>query len=214
MSLQNIIDTAQTIDFDRRRMVGQTISRSQRLRVSERDSAVAFRITVTPVARWRYSQYRSTLESLMTADRFEETEINLANQPGLRYLTEYQGGLNATQLGNLTIQQFTGTSVTITTLPAVATATVIFRPGDFIQPSNSRYPYIVTNTVLRGNTSTVTATVHRSLITSENTSTTGTFAVGTGTTLRLVVTDLPTYRLVQKDWAEFTGDFTLVEKII
>ena len=32
------------------------------------------------------------------------------------------------------------------------TATVLFAKGDYIQPANSRYPYIVTETVLRGST--------------------------------------------------------------
>ena len=59
-----------------------------------------------------------------------------------------------------------------------------------------------------------TATVHRQLITTENVITTGTFYVGTATTLRLMVTELPTIKIVQKDFAEFSGDFTLVEQIL
>jgi len=214
MSLQTIIDSAQTIDIDRRKIVGQTISRSQRLRTAERESSVAFKITVTPVARFRYSQYRTVLESLMQKDRFEESKVNLANRSGLDYITRYQGGLTSGQLSSMTISQFTGTTVTFGSLPSVSSSTYLFRAGDFIQPANSRYPYIVTQDLQRGSLSQATATVHRSLITSENTTTTGTFLVGTATTLQLVVTELPTYRLIQRDWAEFSGDFTLVEKII
>jgi hypothetical protein len=214
MSLQFIIDSAQSIDIDRRKIVGQTISRSQRLRTAERQSSVAFKITVTPVARFRYSENRTELESLLLKDRFEETTINLANTQGLNYITKYQGGLTSGQLSSMTISSFTGTQVTFNNLPSVTSSTYLFRAGDFIQPTNSRYPYVISQDLQRGSGSLMTATVHRSLITSENIATTGTFLVGTATTLRLVVSELPTYRLIQKDWAEFSGDFVLVEKII
>ena len=35
MSIQNIINRAQQIEIDRRRMVGQSISRSQRIKTAE-----------------------------------------------------------------------------------------------------------------------------------------------------------------------------------
>jgi hypothetical protein len=91
---------------------------------------------------------------------------------------------------------------------------VIFKPGDYIQPAGSRYPYIITNTVLRGTDTVVTATTHRSLITSEATTVTGAILVGNTCTFQMVVLTLPTYKLVSNDRVQFTGDFTMVEKII
>lgn len=213
MSIQTIIDSAQSIEIDRRKVVGQTISRSERIKSAERASANAFKIIVTPPARFRYNAYRSVIEEIQNNDRFNEQEINLANNRN-NFITEYQGALSAAQLSTMTITAFSGTSVTFGNLPSVVSATVVLKAGDWIQPAQSRYPYIVTETVTRGTGSLVTATVHRQLITSENTTTTGTFAVGTGTTLQVVVSELPTYKLVQRNWGEFTGDFTLVEKII
>jgi hypothetical protein len=148
----------------------------------------------------------------MAADRHTETEINLSNNRH-NFLTEYQGQLSSAQLAAMSIQNFTQTSVTFSSLPSVSTATVVFRAGDWIQPALSRYPYIVTQQVTRGSGSQVTATVHRSLITSENTTTTGTFVVGTATTIMAIVATLPTVKIVDRDWAEFSGDFVLIESI-
>lgn len=213
MSLQTIIDTAQNIEIDRRKIVGQTISRSERLRVAQRDSANAFKFVVTPIARFAYNINRPIIEAIQLADRFTETQINLANNKH-NYITQYQGSLSSGQLGSMTINNFTGTSVTFSSLPSVITSTVMFRAGDWIQPANSRYPYIISQDLARGTGSLATATVHRQLITTENVITTGTFYVGTATTLRLMVTELPTIKIVQKDFAEFSGDFTLVEQIL
>jgi hypothetical protein len=96
----------------------------------------------------------------------------------------------------------------------VTTATQVFVPGDFIQPTNSRYPYIVTNTVTRGSGSTTTATVHRPAITSEAISLTTPLRIGNSCTFQLIVATLPTYRIVPYDLMEWRDDFVLIEKII
>lgn len=214
MSIQAIIDSAQSIEIDRRRVVGQSVSRSQRIKSAERLTAQPFLITVTPTARLRYSSNRDTIEDIMTVDRMTESQVNLANVSGMRYLTEYQGQLNTSQLSGMTITNFTGTSVTLGGLPTTASTTYIFRKGDYIQPALSRYPYIVTEDLQRGTGSAVTATVHRNLITSEATTVTGAMLVGTATTMRVVISQLPTYKLILKDYVEFTGEFILSEKVI
>jgi hypothetical protein len=215
MSIQTIIDKAATIEFDRRKIASQSISRSQRIKVAERYAAQPLQITVTPPAYLKYSTNRGVIEAIQTTDRTTEIQINLANNPKMDYLTEYQGKLTSGQLSALTITNFTATSVTIGGLPGgVSTTTVVFSPGDFIQPQGSRYPYIITNTVTRGAGNAVTATVHRALITSEGINTNGPINIGNSCTFRMVVTQLPTYRLVPYDLLEFKEDFVLVEKII
>ena len=218
MSIQAIINTAQTIEIDRRRVVGQSISRSQRIKTAQRLSAQPFMITITPTARFSFDENRTTLEAIMTADRTQEQQINLSGVSGMNFITEYQGSLNTAQLTALTITNFTGTSMTIGGLPtitgSITSQTVILRAGDFIQPPQSRYPYIVSNKVIRGTGSEVTATTHRSLISSESATLTGTPLIGTNTTMRVLVQELPTYRFVLNNFAEFTGDFVLMEKII
>jgi len=213
MTIQVIINSAQSIEFDRRKVVGQTVSRSERIKVAERASGQAFSFTITPIARFRYSLVRDVIESIQTYDRSEEQQINLASNPLLSYITEYQGGLSSAELANLTINTFTNSTLIIGGLGSVSNGTVVFKGGDWIQPIWSRYPYIVSSTVTKS-LSTASVTVHRPLITSEATTVTGALYVGTATTLRVVVTELPTYKLIQRDWAEFTGDFSIVEKIV
>jgi 3-methyladenine DNA glycosylase Mpg len=62
MSLQTIIDKAQQIEIDRRRIVAQTMSRSQRIKVSERNSAQPWRFTVTPPGSMVWSTNRGVIE--------------------------------------------------------------------------------------------------------------------------------------------------------
>ena len=218
MSIQSIVDRAQAIEFDRRAIVAQSISRSQRIKTAERNSGQPLQMMVTPPGMLKYSTNRGVIEAIMTTDRVSEVQINLANNTKMRYLTALQGELTYTQVTAMTITNFTSTSMTLGGLPAISgsvtSSTVIFKPGDYIQPAGSRYPYIITNTVIRGTNTVVTATTHRSLITSEATTVTGAILVGNTCTFQMVVLTLPTYKLVSNDRVQFTGDFTLVEKII
>jgi hypothetical protein len=214
MSIQTIIDRASAIEFDRRKIASQSVSRSQRIKTAERNSAQPLKLTVTPPGILKYSTNRGVIEAIQTTDRVTEVQISLSNNTKLRYLTALQGELTYAQVSAMTITNFTLTSVTLGGLPSVSTSTVIFKPGDYIQPAGSRYPYIITNTVLRGTNTVVTATVHRNLITSEATTVTGAILVGNTCTFRMVVNSLPTYQIVPYDMVKFTGDFTLVEKII
>lgn len=214
MSIQAIVNTATKINIDRRRVVGQTISRSQRLKTAERNSAQPWKITVSPAPIYDWNVARPYIEYIMNTDRNTEVVVNLANNIKMSYLTEYKGAMTKAQLSALTITNFTGTSVTIGGLPTTTSTAVMFQVGDFIQPTNSRYPYVVTAPVQRGTGSTITVNTNRPLITTEATTVTGTVLVGTQTSFTMVVTNLPTYEFGQYQRVNFTGDFELVEKIV
>ena len=212
MSLQTIIDTAQKIQFDRRKVVGQTVSRSQRVKAAKRNSANPLALTVTPSAYFNYANNRSLVEGIVLNDRYQEFQIKLANNTKMAYLNQYQGNV-PTFVNATTITNFVNNIVTMR--PPVLQATqYLFRAGDWIQPFWSRYPYIITEDVPFNNTYTVTATVHRNLITSEATTVTGAMLIGTDTTMRVIITDLPTYEVGLYKQLSWSGDFTLVEKII
>lgn len=218
--LQTIIDTCVNLEFDRRRIVASSVSRSQRIRTSERMAAQPFMLSVSPKPVFIFNQSRDLIEDIFTADRFTETEVSLANNPKLNYLVEYRGQLaSQSQAETMTISTWTTNQCVLTTLPAIGTetttATVLFAKGDYIQPANSRYPYIVTDTVLRGTGSLATATVHRNLINSENINIVGqTVNVGTNTTMRLVVVEIPNYTIYQQNRLNWSGDFKLMEAIV
>lgn len=331
MSLQIIIDRAQQIEFDRKKIVGQSISRSQRLKTAERASAVPWRWIVSPPGNMKYSQSRDIVEDIMSNDRITETEVNLAQAS---YLSAYRGELTTAQQANLRITATTTASVTIDVLPSlgdtltarsyvmqayafqtstsvtynraldtgrtdflittaeldanwyniqqgdilststyitggqtisaitrdyitldgasfsrivmssapnasttayamttttriydqavqaartttVTNTTYIFKKGDIIQPSGSRYPYQITNDVQRGSGSSVIANLHRALITSEGiTLTNRNLKIGTSATWRMVVTGLPNTVALPYDRMAWTGEFELIEKII
>jgi hypothetical protein len=217
MTFQAIINTSQRIEVDRRRMVGQSISRSQRVKTAQRVTAQPFVLTVTPLARFKWTDTRQAVELIQNYDRNTECVIQIGSIPNLYYLNQYQGSMSAATRAATTITNFTSTTVTFkygnTLEPGPVTA---FRAGDWIQPTNSRYPYILTSDVTyTGSISGImTGTVHRPLITSEGISVTGTMKVGTETTMVVVATEFPTYQYILKDWAQYTGDFTFVEKVI
>jgi hypothetical protein len=97
----------------------------------------------------------------------------------------------------------------------VTNQTIVFKVGDLIQPNGSRYPYSVQTEVLRGTGSTVTATLNRNLITSEGiTLTNRVLKIGTETTWRMVLTQLPNYQALPYDRMTWTGNFEMIEKII
>lgn len=219
MSIQNIIDKAQQIEIDRRRMVAQTMSRSQRIKTAERSTTQPWKFKVTPPGALPWSASRGIIEQITTNDRVTETEISLSNSAGTRYITAYQGALTLTQLNALTISTSTTSTLVITDLPAIAGAitssTVIFAQGDLVQPENSRYPYAVTETVLRGATTTTSVSLHRPIITSEGVNLVGQgLAVGNTCTWRVVVVGLPSYTLIPGQLVQYTGDFELIEKVI
>ena len=240
MTIQAIINTAQKMEFDLRKTIGQSISRSQKIKTAQRISAQPIVLTITPLARFNYTLTRSILETIVNADRNTETQVYLGSG-NLSYINEYRGDWFPPEQdilcsGQPTIVSFTGTTITITSTwnntiafpcnqPATPVGVNWLRAGDWIQPANSRYPYIVTAdvttaTVLNYNlptfsTATFTATVHRPIISSEGINVVGqNLLIGNDTTMRVLVSQIPTYRLRQKDWCEFTGEFVLIEKII
>ena len=215
MSIQNIIDKAQQIEIDKRRIVGQTISRSQRIKTAERSTAQPWRFKITPPGMLPWTASRGFIQVIDFNDRVGEYEISLNNNPGMNYITGYMGGITQGQLNSLTIQAVGTSTITITGMPSVSSSTVIFAQGDLIQPENSRYPYTVANTVTRGSSTTTSVTLHRPIITSEGISLVGQgLAVGNSCTWRVVVAGLPSYQLVPMQRVQYTGDFELVEKVI
>ena len=224
MSLQSIIDKAQQIEIDRRRMVGQTMSRSQRIKTAERSTAQPWKFKVTPPAQIPWTTGRVIAEAIDAGDRVTEYQISLNNNSGMNYITAYQGDMRQVQISDLVVSSTSTSTLVIGTLPgigssglngAISTASVLFAAGDVIQPANSRYPYTVTATVRRGSNSTVSVPLHRPLITSEGISLTGSgVKVGNSCTWRVILTIMPTYSLIYGQRMQYNGDFEMVEKII
>jgi len=215
MSIQTIIDRAQQIEIDRRKMVAQTISRSQRIKTAERSTAQPWKFKVTPPAALTWADSRGIVEAIDSNDRVVEYTISLNNNSKMNYVTAYLGTATQAQLNAMTIQAVTTSSLVLTNLPSFSTSTILFKAGDYIQPANSRYPYTITSDVLRGANTTTSVTLHRPVILSENITLTGQgVKVGNSCTWQVIVSGLPTYTLIPYRRVQYTGDFELIEKII
>jgi hypothetical protein len=211
MSLQSVINHAQNIKIDRRAVVAQSLSRSQHIKTTERGYRL-WRFTVTPSPGWKWADYRPTVEAIYNKDRITETEISLANNSNMAWTVAYQGEFTSGELSTITISAASGTSITLSNLPSVASSTIAFKAGDLIQPSGSRYPYVVTAPVTRGSGSTITLTVNRGVI-SDITLVGASILVGNNVTWRVIPMVLPAYNLTPGKLVNFDGDFELIEVI-
>lgn len=217
MSIQTVINSAQTIEVSRPSLVATTMSRSGRLFTGTRNWAKPWRFTVEPKPIWRVADVRSVIEDIMTYDKHTEQSISLGSG-GAGWCVQYLGAAPKTgnQLNNITFSSITGTTAVIGNLTGLTNGTYIFRKGDIIQPVGHRYPYVVTQDVqfTTGDT-TKTFTVHRGYIPQTSYTLAGSgVLVGAGVSWRVKVSNLPSYKYVPGQLVEFTGAFELVESIL
>jgi hypothetical protein len=216
MSIQSIINSAQTIEVSRPALVASSMSRSGRLFTGTRNWTKPWRFIVSPKPIWRIGDVRSVIEAIMTADKHTEQQVSLG-LGGANWITSYQGSvtISAGALVGVTCASATGTNIVIN-YTGLSNGLVILKPGDIIQPSGHRYPYVVTNTVTAtGATGTATINLHRGFIPQTSYSVNGAnLLVGSACIWRVKVSSLPTYRYVSGQLVEFTDDFELIESII
>jgi hypothetical protein len=203
--LQTIINYAENIEFDRRKVVGVQYTRSEIAKVSETPTRNAWKLNVKLSAALPYNTSRDLIEAIDNLDRRLPDYITFGGGR-LNWITRYQapdyGTMTTTLAQVMTVQSFNGTQLTLTNLPVVTggmTAnTPLFKAGDFIQLGSGTvnpYPFTVVNDVLRGTASTVTLTTHRPnfITTSVNGNA---ITVGSNVTFRMFATNMPTYTLI------------------
>ncbi len=193
MSFQTIVDIHQSLNVNNRRTVGQQVSRSGQVRVAQYLTSVPWVFTVVPHNYLYYPQARDIIQTIDNADR-QLPETITFSADNLKWFTEYKDGLTFGQATALTLASVPPTNsqnLTIGNLPSVASVTVIFAAGDFLQLGS--YVYKVTADVLRGSGSTIIVPLHRPVI---GTPTTGTLtAVGENVYFNVLAEDCPTYTL-------------------
>lgn len=193
MSFQTILDISQTITVNNRRMVGQQYSRSGQVRTALYVTSVPWVFTVRPHSFLYYPQVRDVIQTIDNLDRQTAANITFSST-NLQWFTTYQGQLSGAQAAALTLASVpaaNATTISVGNLPTIASSTIVFKAGDFIQIGN--YPYKVTAEVLRGSGATVSVTIHRPII---GTPSAGTLAaVGSACTFNVVAEVCPTYTL-------------------
>ena len=218
MSIQTIIDNAVTITFDRRKVVGQTVSRSGIVKIGSIASKVPWVMSIEMHPGLQYSTNRALTEEIDRLDRVFTETINIGNtNPQLSYITQYQGDFTSTQISQMEFFQANVLQLTFDMANVVGDvpSDVVFRKGDFISLEGGyKYPYTVTSDVVRGSTSTVTVPINRPYIPQAAFGPTGKApVVGSDVTWEMVMTKKPSYAVVPYDRLEFNGVFELVEVV-
>jgi hypothetical protein len=226
MSLNTILEVSESIAINDQKLVGQVLSRNQRISTSELLTVQPFEFTMNPMKYLLYSQNRDLLSSLRVADKATEQYLNFTNIGWLNYVA-YQGDMT---LGEIAACQWQTSSANQTlvlgSLPSISATDYIVKVGDFCQVG--RYSYIATANVQRGGGSTVNIPVHRNLIdalVSPIDAVIGqygtTISLGgniyTGVTFPIILREYPTYTLVpmtNDSFISWNGPFVAIEDVL
>jgi hypothetical protein len=226
MSLQTILSVAESITINDHKFAGQMLSRNMRISTSEILTVQPFQFGIKPMNYLLYSQNRSVLSSLRTADRITEQYLNFSSTGWVNYIA-YQGDMSGVQAAACEVQTASANkTIVLGSLPSIASGLFVVKTGDFIQID--RYAYIATANVQRGGGATVNIPVHRSLITTVSVATAAvigqygtTVSLGgstyTGTTFPVVMREYPTYTLVpmtNDSFISWDGAFTALEVVL
>jgi len=213
MSLQTIVDNATFVTIYRKKIAGQSISRSGRLLTSEVVSAVPYQFTSGMHSGLQYSTNRGLTEDLNAVDVTEEATIDIGTtNTGLAYITAYQG--DSTGIGSCTITGRSGSTLILNCAQA-GTGTFLFKKGDYIQPASGyRYPYQVTADVAHTTSGSVTIPLSRPFIDQDSYSLNGKlFVVGSAVTWKVKMLNKPKYSVLPGDLLQFDDRFEFIEFI-
>jgi hypothetical protein len=215
MSFQTILNIQQSMTVNSRRVIGQQVSRSGQIRVAQYLTAVPWVFTVQPHSYLYYPQVRNVIQSIDNADR-QIPEYLSFDTPQLEWFVAYQGVLTDLQLGALVLNATPAPNsqvIQITGLPSIASGSLIFKAGDFIQIQ--QYVYKVIADVPRGTLSYVTVGIHRPIIGSPTVGTN--IVVGKNVSFRIVAEKCPTYTLnpmTDGAFVQWDSEFVFREYII
>jgi hypothetical protein len=226
MSLNTILSVCESIAINDQKLVGQVLSRNQRISTSELLTVQPFEFTMKPMNYLLYSQNRSLLSTLRTNDKATEQFLNFGVTGWLNYIS-YQGDMSSAQVGACAWQTSSANkTLVLGSLPSISATAYIVKIGDFCQVG--RYAYIATADVQRGSGATVNIPVHRNLIATLASTVQcvigqygTTIALGgatfTGTTFPVILKEYPTYTLVpmtNDSFISWNGAFVAFEDVL
>ena len=226
MSLNTILQVSESIAINDQKLVGQVLSRNQRISTSELLTVQPFEFTMNPMKYLLYSQNRDLLSSLRVADKATEQYLNFTNIGWLNYVA-YQGDMTSGQIASCQWQTSSANkTLVLGSLPSISSGSYIVKKGDFCQVE--RYTYIATADVQRGGGSTVNIPVHRNLISTLASPVNAvigqygtTISLGgntyTGVTFPVILREYPTYTLVpmtNDSFISWNGPFVAIEDVL
>lgn len=226
MSLNQILINSESVGINDQRLVGQVVSRNQRIATSEILTVVPFAFEMKPMNYLLYSKSRSLLNALRIPDKALAQYLNFGSTGWVNYIA-YQGNMTSGQIATCQWQTSSANkTLVLGNLPSISSSLFIVKAGDFCQVG--LYAYIATADVVRGSGSTVTIPVHRNLITTLASPVNAvigqygtTVSMGgstyTGTTFQVVLRDYPTYTLVpmtNDSFIQWSGSFKAFESVL
>lgn len=226
MSLNTILAISESIAINDQKLVGQVLSRNQRISTSELLTVQPFEFTMKPMNYLLYSQNRELLSVLRVNDKALEQYLNFTNIGWLNYVA-YQGDMTSVEIALCEWQTSSANkTLVLGSLPSISSSAYIVKTGDFCQVG--RYCYIATADVIRGSGSTVNIPVHRNLI--DTLATTVGAVIGqygttismggstyAGVTFPVILREYPTYTLVpmtNDSFIQWNGPFVAIEDVL
>jgi len=205
---QWVFDNAETISMNRRKVVGQTISRSNVVRsVNRGGQGWRFDVKMPDGMSWQTA--RPYIEAIDQADKVYAAEVKMNNPGYTSWLNAYRGsssnltGWTASVLGN-SYQYITLTSV------AGMTSGYTLRQGDFIQIIDATNQYNQVYTVVEDVTyPNTTVTLNRPY---EGATSAGlALVIGPECEFQIICTELPAWTIFARDQVSWSGVFSFYE---
>ena len=204
-AFQSIIDNAESISFNRRKKVSQTVSRDGVVKsVSLGGQVWEFEVQLPAGPSW--SEWRPLIEKIEALDRVSTGTIQI-NHSGHAWLSGYQG--NLTNVTNIVVSNTNTTATNLLNITAGGTGLTPsqykFRSGDLIQLGSSGRVYSVVEDVGANATS---ITVNRPIRES-----TGSFTllVGQNVSWTVICTSFPKWTIFQRNQISWGGPFVFSE---
>lgn len=204
MSFQNVIDKAETISIDRKKVVASTTARDGTTRAVSRGGQFwRFEVKLPDGPRW--TDYRRIISQLEALDRVTTGTFQL-NTANMEWLSKYQGdSVNYTGfVANITNGSST---ITLTTSPTTSSG-YKFRAGDIIQLGSSGKCYTVAADVAYNSNS---VTLHRPVL--DATATGVALRVGPNCVFTVLCKEFPSWTIFARDQISWSGPFVFHEDL-
>jgi len=205
MTFQWIVDNAETISIDQKRVIGTTTTRDGTVRNVSRGGQVwRFEVKLPDGPRW--TDYRTRIAQAQNLDRTTVAGISLSTA-GQDWLYKYQGNsVNKTGFVADIVQG--SNTITLTSSPTTA-AGHKFLAGDYVQLGTSGKVYQVSADVVYTSN---TVTLNRPVL--DATAADVALKVAEDCTWQVVCVEFPTWTLFSRDQVSWSGPFVFVENLV
>lgn len=202
MSFQWIIDNAESISIDRKKIVSTTTARDGQVRSVERGSP-QWKFTVKFPDGVRWTDIRNNISNAERLDKISTATIQI-NDPGHNWIIAYMGDSSNPSSFTATWTK-NSPNITIAGGGSTAVGKYKFRAGDIIQLGTTGRVYTVAQDVPSTSTNVV---LHRPVI---EDSFSGVLKVGENCSWTVKCVDFPSWTLMARDQVSWSGAFVFVE---